>query len=54
MKCKYCESEMCLDDMNTLGCITMNYWVCDNCGASAIEEIKHWEYNKLTFEAPEN
>lgn len=53
MKCKYCESEMRLDDKNTLGFITIKHWDCDNCGVSAVEEIRHGEYNKLTFKAPE-
>ena len=53
MKCKYCVSEMRLDDKNTLGAISINHWVCDDCGASAIEEIRYGEYDKLTFEAPE-
>lgn len=34
MKCKYCNSEMRLDDVD------YNYWVCDNCNASAFEKNK--------------
>lgn len=54
MECKYCESEMRLVDNNTLGFITIRYWACDNCGASANEEIRNGVYNKLTFKIPEN
>lgn len=47
MKCKYCQSEMRLDDVdyNFKG-NKDNYWVCDNCNASAFEKIR---YNKSIF-----
>ena len=44
MKCKFCNSEMRLNDVdyNFKGCKD-NYWICDNCMASAFEKIR---YNK--------
>ena len=47
MKCKYCNSEMRLDDVdyNFKG-NKDNYWVCDNCNASAFEKIR---YNYFVF-----
>ena len=44
MICKFCNSEMRLDDVvyNFKG-NTDNYWVCDNCNATAFEKIR---YNK--------
>ena len=47
MKCKFCNSEMRLDDVdyNFKG-NKDNYWKCDNCNASAYEKIR---YNKSIF-----
>ena len=47
MKCKFCNSEMYLDDCdyNFKG-NKDNYWKCDNCNASAYEKIR---YNKSIF-----
>lgn len=47
MKCKFCNSEMRLDDVdyNFKG-NKDNYWKCDNCNVSAYEKIR---YNKSIF-----
>lgn len=42
MKCKYCGNEMKLDDVdfNFKG-NKDNYWLCEQCGSSAIEKIRY-------------
>ena len=47
MKCKYCNSEMRLDDVdyNFKG-NKDNYWKCDNCNASAFEKLQE-KYNHI-------
>lgn len=47
MKCRYCQNEMRLDDVdyNFKG-NKDNYWSCDNCNASAFEKIR---YNKSIY-----
>lgn len=41
MTCKYCNSEMRIDDRDKRfkGCLDV-YWICDNCTGSCIEEIR--------------
>ena len=41
MECKYCKAEMRLDDVdfNFKG-NKDNYFVCDNCNASALEKVR--------------
>ena len=47
MICKFCNSKMRLDDVdyNFKG-NKDNYWVCDNCNATAFEKIR---YNKSIY-----
>lgn len=54
MKCKYCQSEMRLDDVdyNFKG-NKDNYWSCDNCKASAFEKIRYGKSIFLEFEKGE-
>lgn len=42
MICKYCGSEMKLDDVdyNFKG-NQDNYWICDNCGTGCFEKIRY-------------
>lgn len=49
MICKFCNSQMRLDDVdfNFKG-NKDNYWVCDNCNATAFEKIRYIRYNKIT------
>ena len=48
--CKYCGKEMRLDDVdyNFKG-NQDNYWLCDNCNASAFEKIRYGESVKVEF-----
>jgi hypothetical protein len=43
MVCKYCNKEMRLDDVDAAfpNGSKDNYWVCDNCQASATEYIRN-------------
>lgn len=47
MICRYCESEMRLDDcdFHFKGCKN-NYWVCDNCNANYYQEIRFNKHSK--------
>lgn len=51
MKCKYCDNQMRLDDVdfNFKG-NKDNYWVCDNCNASALEEIRYGKIVRIKYE----
>lgn len=58
MKCKYCGSEMCLDDKDSyIGkggvCVVHKYFCCDDCGASAYEELVSGKSKILEFYPPE-
>ena len=48
--CKYCGEKMALDDVdyNFKG-NQDNYWLCDNCHASAIEKIRYGKSVKVDF-----
>lgn len=50
MKCKYCNAEMRLDDVdfNFRG-NKDNYWYCDKCGADACEKIRYGKSVKTEF-----
>lgn len=50
MICKYCGKKMELDDVdyNFKG-NQDNYWVCDNCHASAVEKIRYGKSIKVDF-----
>lgn len=50
MKCKFCEAEMRLDDVdfNFKG-NKDNYWVCDNCQAYAFEKIRYGKSISVEF-----
>lgn len=54
MKCKYCNAEMRLDDVdfNFKG-NKDNYWVCDACDANAFEKIRYGKSIKVDFEKGE-
>ncbi|WP_282144732.1 hypothetical protein [Thomasclavelia cocleata] len=51
MKCKYCGNEMKLDDVdfNFKG-NKDNYWLCEQCGSSAIEKIRYGKSVSVNFE----
>lgn len=51
MKCKYCGKEMKLDDVdfNFKG-NKDNYYICDDCGANAIEKIRYGKSVSINFE----
>ena len=51
MICKYCGKEMNLDDVdyNFKG-NQDNYWLCDNCHASAFEKIRYGKSVKVDFQ----
>ena len=51
MVCKYCKSEMRLDDVdfNFKG-NKDNYFICDNCNALALEKIRYGKSVNVTFE----
>lgn len=55
MKCKYCGTEMRLDDVdfNFKG-NKDNYWICDNCGAGAFEKIRYGKSVKVEFRKEED
>ena len=50
MICKYCGKKMELDDVdyNFKG-NQDNYWVCDNCNVSAIENIRYFKSVRVVF-----
>lgn len=50
MECKYCKSEMRLDDVdfNYKG-NKDNYFICDNCNASALEKVRQGETVNVLF-----
>lgn len=50
MICIFCNSKMRLNDIdyNFKG-NKDNYWVCDNCHATAFEKIKYIRYNKSKY-----
>lgn len=54
MVCKYCKTEMILDDcdFNFKG-NKDNYWMCNNCGAYAWEKIRYGKSIKVNFEKGE-
>lgn len=54
MKCKFCNTEMRLDDVdfNFKG-NKDNYWICDKCGASAFEKIRYGKTVNVKFEKEE-
>lgn len=54
MKCKYCESEMRLNDVdfNFKG-NKDNYWACDKCGASAFEQIRYGKTKSVSYQPSE-
>ena len=51
MICKYCGKEMRLDDVdyNFKG-NQDNYWLCDNCHASAVEKIRYGKSIRVDFQ----
>lgn len=51
MICKYCGKEMRLDDVdyNFKG-NQDNYWICDNCHASAFEKIRYGKSVSVKFD----
>ena len=53
--CEYCGKEMRLDDVdyNFKG-NKNNYWLCDNCNASAFEKIRYDESVKVEFYKEDN
>ena len=55
MICKYCGGKMELDDIdyNFKG-NQDNYWVCDNCNASAIEKIRYGKSISVEFYKEDN
>lgn len=50
MKCKYCGKEMRLDDVdyNFKG-NQDNYFICDDCKASAIEKIRYGKSTSVNW-----
>ena len=54
MKCKYCGSEMRLDDtdFNFKG-NKDNYWACDTCGATAFEKIRYGKSVSVQYQQSE-
>jgi len=54
LKCKFCESEMRLDDtdFNFKG-NKDNYWVCDNCETTAFEKIRYGKSISVEFQEQE-
>jgi len=54
MKCKYCDSEMRLDDtdFNFKG-NKDNYLVCDACDATAFEKIRYGKSVSVKYQASE-
>lgn len=49
MKCRKCGNEMLLDDVdfNFKG-NKDNYWICENCGSSCMEQIRfHQTWKKI-------
>ena len=55
MECKYCKVEMRLDDVdfNFKG-NKDNYFICDNCKASALEKIRYGKTVSVLFTAAED
>lgn len=55
MICKYCGKEMKLDDVdyNFKG-NKDNYWICENCNASAIEKIRYSKSISVKFYKEDN
>ena len=51
MICEFCGSEMVLDDVdfNFKG-NQDNYWICENCDASAIEKIRYGRSVDVEFD----
>ena len=54
MICKYCGNKMRLDDVdyNFKG-NQDNYWICDNCHASAFEKIRYGKSVSVKFDKEE-
>lgn len=54
MKCKYCKTEMELDDVdfNFKG-NKNNYFYCENCNASALEKIRYGKTVCVSFKPGE-
>lgn len=50
MKCKFCNNEMRLDDVdyNFKG-NQDNYYICDKCNASAFEKIRYYKSIYVEF-----
>lgn len=50
MICRYCKNEMELDDCDFQfkGCED-NYWVCEHCHASCLEEVRFFKTHKATW-----
>ena len=55
MECKYCKTEMRLDDVdfNFKG-NKDNYFICDSCHASALEKIRYGKTVNISFKQGEN
>lgn len=55
MKCKYCDNEMKLDDVdfNYKG-NKDNYYLCENCNASATEKIRCGKSISVKFQEGED
>lgn len=55
MKCKFCNNEMRLDDVdyNFKG-NQDNYYICDKCNASAFEKIRYCKSIYVEFTECEN
>lgn len=51
MKCKFCNKDMELDDVDfNFEGNQDNYWICNNCGVSAFEKIRYGKSIKIDFE----
>ena len=55
MKCKYCNSEMRLDDtdFNFKG-NKDNYWACGTCNATAFEKIRYGKSVSVQYQSSED
>lgn len=55
MKCKYCGNEMFLDDkdFNFEGCYN-DYWLCEKCGAGAVEKVRYGKIVSVLWQKGEN
>lgn len=55
MRCKYCGSEMILDDVDkNFDGNQDNYWICNKCHSSCFEKIRYNKSVGKAFEPSEN